>query len=78
MLSKTFRTNQGRLIFSVILGIGLATLFRKSCENRNCLKFAAPSLEKIRQRTYKHGDACYRFEERSVKCDATKKRVVYA
>ena len=67
MLSKRFQTDQGRIIFSIILGIGLAGLFRKSCENRNCMKFMAPPLEKIKERTYRHGDSCYKFEERSVK-----------
>lgn len=75
MLSKTFQTQQGRILFSIILGIGLAGLFRKSCENRNCMKFTAPPLDKIRKRMYKHGDACYRFEERSVKCDPKKRQV---
>lgn len=78
MLSKTFQTREGRIIFSIILGFGLASLFRKSCENRNCMKFVAPPLEKIRERTYRHGDSCYRFEERSVKCNAAKKQVAFA
>lgn len=75
MLSKRFQTEQGRIIFSIILGIGLAGLFRKSCENRNCMKFTAPPLAKIKERTYKHGGSCYKFEERSVKCDASKRQI---
>ena len=75
MLSKRLQTEQGRIIFSIILGIGLAGLFRKSCENRNCMKFMAPPIEKIHERTFKHGDSCYRFKERSVKCDPSKKQV---
>lgn len=75
MLTKKFQTMEGRIIFSIILGIGLAGLFRKSCENRNCLKFMAPPIDKVRQRTYKHGDSCYKFEERSVKCDPSKEQV---
>ena len=37
-------------IFSMILGFGLATLFRKVCNERNCLKFEAPPLQKINNR----------------------------
>ena len=75
MLTKKFGTNEGRILFSILLGVGLAGIFRKSCENRNCLMFTAPPLDKIHHRTYKHEGSCYQFRERSVKCDSSKKQV---
>lgn len=66
---KSLKTDTGRCIVSIILGIGLASIFRKSCETRNCMIFNAPSIDVIKQNTYKHDGKCYKFNERSVKCD---------
>ena len=37
---KTFiNSGKGRIILSILLGFGIATLFRKACKDRNCLNF---------------------------------------
>ena len=36
----------GKIFMSVLLGLGLATLFRKVCKNRDCIVFYAPDIEK--------------------------------
>ena len=38
----------GKIFMSVLLGLGLATLFRKVCKNRDCIVFYAPDIEKIK------------------------------
>ena len=38
ILSKV-NTKYGKIIISIILGIGLASIFRKSCDSRNCIIF---------------------------------------
>ena len=35
----------GKVFISVLLGLGLATMFRKACNERNCLKFVGPSVK---------------------------------
>jgi hypothetical protein len=49
-------TELGKYIISIILGIGLASLFRKSCEGRSCMVFRGPSMEDIRKSNYKYGE----------------------
>ena len=44
-------TELGKYIISIILGIGLASLFRKSCEGRSCMVFRGPSMDEIRKNT---------------------------
>ena len=68
----------GKIIISIILGLGFATLFRKVCKNRSCLVFQAPSIEKIRGQTFKYNDKCYKFKENIEKCDNRKKIVHFA
>ena len=65
---KSMHTEFGRYLISVILGIGLASIFRKSCESRNCLVFNAPPFKEIQESVYNHNGKCYRFEEKSVTC----------
>ena len=66
---KSLKTDTGKCIVSIILGIGFATIFRKSCESRNCMIFNAPAIEDIKDNVYKHDNKCYKFTERSVKCN---------
>lgn len=70
-MMKLLHTNNGRYAISFILGIGLASLFRKVCKDRNCLVFRAPPLEEVTKNTYAYGDKCFTFKEKLVKCMAT-------
>ena len=52
-LKRFFTTETGKAIMSLLLGLGLASLFRKSCDGINCIHFKAPSLEDIKTKKYK-------------------------
>ena len=68
----------GKIMISIILGLGLATLFRKACKQRNCIVFYAAPLNKIRGQIFKHEEKCYTFEPKSEKCQPNKKIVEFA
>ena len=68
----------GKTVISIILGLGLATLFRKVCKNRNCIVFKAPNIKKIKGQVFKFDDKCYTFTENIEKCDNSKKIVNFA
>ena len=70
-------TELGKYIISIILGFGLASLFRKSCEGRSCMVFRGPTMDDIRKNTYKHGDKCFSFKEQSVKCGTVEKQIEF-
>lgn len=74
---KNIYTPRGKIIISIILGIGLASLFRKSCESRNCFVFRAPKLEQVESTVYKHDDKCYQFKPKSTKCNDNFKQVLF-
>ena len=67
-----------KYIISIVLGLGLASLFRKSCKGDNCVKFMAPPLKELETDTYLYGDNCYKYEAKSSKCDENKKQVGFA
>ena len=60
-LNKFLHTHSGKYIMSVILGFGLATLFRTVCKGKNCLLFKAPPMDEIQDKVFKHQDKCYKF-----------------
>jgi len=51
-IRRLIYTPAGNIMISILLGLGLATLFRKSCKNRNCLVFQAPPIDKIKKIYY--------------------------
>jgi hypothetical protein len=67
-----------KYIISVILGLGLATLFRKVCNDRNCLIFKAPNINSIKNKIFKHNNKCYKFNYNSCSCNKNKKIVDFA
>jgi len=68
----------GKTIISIILGLGLATLFRKVCKDRDCIVFKAPDVKKIKNQIFKFQGKCYKFEENIEKCGNNKKIVEFA
>jgi hypothetical protein len=75
--SKFLHSESGKYILSIILGIGLASLFRASCKGKKCLVYHAPPLDEIDDKTYKFGDKCYKFVSKSEKCDTNKQIVEF-
>jgi len=74
-LKRILYTDFGQKLLSIILGLGLATLFRKVCKGRNCMVFKAPPLKDIETSTYKQNGKCYQFTYETVTCD-TKKSII--
>ena len=68
----------GKVVVSIILGLGLATLFRKVCKDRDCIIFKAPDIKKIQNQIFKFDKKCYKFEENIEKCNNNKKIVEFA
>lgn len=75
-LKQLVNSTRGKYVFSVLLGLGLATLFRKACSSRNCLVFQAPSLDSIKNKIFGHNDKCYKYEEKSTTCNNNDDNVI--
>ena len=62
-LRRLIYSDIGKYIISILLGLGLATLFRKVCKDRNCIVFKAPNIKKIKNQIFKFENKCYKFIE---------------
>ena len=72
-LERFVRSPTGKIIMSILLGLGLATLFRQVCAGKECLEYVSPPPEVIEGQVYKINNKCYKFNKNSVSCDSNKK-----
>lgn len=77
-LEKLVHSQTGKYIMSILLGLGLATMFRQVCKGKNCLLYHAAPIEEITDQIYKFNNKCYKFNNSPVKCDKEKKIVNFA
>ena len=76
-LSKFVHTQTGKYVMSMILGFGIASLFKIVCKDKSCLVYMAPpTLDKTD--IYKFNDKCYQFNNVSTTCNKNKKSVTFA
>ena len=76
-LGKFVHSKTGKVMMSLLLGMGLATLFRRMCKDKNCIIFYAPPLDDIEKKTFKDGEKCYKFNPVATKCDKLKKTIKF-
>jgi hypothetical protein len=72
-LIKTFG---GKILLSILLGLGLASIFYKTATYKNNIVFNGPVISEIDGTIFKHGEKCYKYSSNSAKCNPTVKRTV--
>jgi len=76
-LDKFVHTQNGKIIMSILLGFGLASLFRTICKDRNCLIFHAPPLDDFKDKIYKTDGKCVKYIPVPTKCSLNAKTVTF-
>ena len=71
-LGKFVHTETGKYIMSILLGFGLASLFRTVCKDKNCMVFSGPIISELDDKIYKYGDKCYTYNIVPDKCNTSK------
>lgn len=75
-VKRFLHTEVGKILISVILGLGVASLFRKVCKDKECIEFKGPVIHEIDGRIFKYGDDCYKYKQKAAAgCDTSKKIV---
>lgn len=78
-LERFLYTKFGRLLMSILLGFGLASMMRKVCKDKECYRFHAPSYEeKIKGKTFEYNGECYQFDLHATTRDPTKTMVAFS
>ena len=68
-LRRLMYSDFGKIIISILLGLGLSTIFRRVCNDRNCLIFKAPTMDKIDDKIYRFDGECYKYKANAIKCE---------
>ncbi len=79
-LEKFINSKTGKILTSIILGLGLASLFRMSCKGKNCVIMYAPPIDEIKNKVFRYEDnptTCFKYEVSPMKCDKNKKIYSY-
>lgn len=77
-LGRFVHTQTGKIMMSVLLGLGLASLFRTVCKNKDCFVFHAPPLNEIKDKIYKNEDnKCVKYNTVATKCNTNYKTVPF-
>lgn len=74
---KFLHTERGKIIMSIILGFGLASLFRTVCKDNNCIIFHAPPLDDFKDKIYKNNGKCVKYKPVATKCSLNAKTVTF-
>lgn len=68
MIEKLFENRFGPIIITIIIGIGLACIFRTSCENGLCITYLSPpDLDGAK---FRWKNNCYQYKRINVNCPA--------
>ena len=73
VVERLIYTDNGKAFISIILGLGLASIFRGACNMRGCIVFRHADIDDIDGETYKVGNKCYRYDLQQESCSLDKK-----
>lgn len=69
-----YDSDLGLKFISILLGFGLASLFRQVCKDDRCRVIKSPTnLKEIEKSIYKIDDKCYKYKPVPTICDEFKK-----
>lgn len=77
-LKNIINSNTGKIIMSIILGLGLATFFRSYCNEKKCYIFLSKKPENVENKIFKEDNKCYSYNLKSTSCNSKKKKVRFA
>lgn len=77
-VKKVVSSDRGAIVMSILLGFGIATLFRKTCLRRSCIVFEAPPKDVLTKGILKYNGKCYQNEPHHVKCNDNQNKVRFA
>ena len=67
-MKDLLKSNTGSIIISIVLGLGLAALFRKACTDNKCVVIKGPKTEETRNYHYRINEECYKYEPVFTEC----------
>jgi hypothetical protein len=77
-LQRVIHSEFGQYMIAIILGLGLASLFRPACNGENCYEFIGAPNKEVEKSVYKFDDECYQFQPKATTCQKQRKTLMFA
>ena len=74
-ISRLLKTPLGKILLSILLGLGLSTIFKQSCSGQSCITYHGPILGQIDGKTYQYGERCYTYNIVPIQCSSVRQTV---
>jgi hypothetical protein len=81
VVKNLMHTNMGKIILSVLLGLGFATLFRQVCNSKDCYRFIGPQHNALRDKIFATDSdktQCYTLVEENIQCGSKSKTLEFS
>ena len=81
IIKNLLHTNMGKIILSILLGLGLATIFRQVCNSKDCYKFIGPKHNDLRDKIFASDSEktkCYTLVEENISCGSKSKTLKFS
>mgnify|MGYP001344092935 CR=1 FL=1 len=81
IINNLFYTDVGRILLSIIIGLGIASLFRQICDSKDCYKFIGPEHNNIKNQIFSYDSdksKCFLLNRKNVQCNQNKKNIYFA
>ena len=81
VIKNLFYTDIGKIIISIIIGLGFASIFRQVCKGKDCYKFIGPKHKEIKDQIFSYdsnNETCYLLNEKNTNCLDTKQNINFA
>jgi hypothetical protein len=70
-VSQFLQSERGSVLISVIIGFGLATLFRRVCRGKGCVVVKSPPVKDLKKYVYRIDGRCYKYRPYATSCTGT-------
>ena len=70
MFDRFINSSTGRIIISIIWGLGIAALFRRACKGRSCLILKGTNPDSILDKPFQFNNKCYKYTTYPVSCQS--------
>lgn len=77
-IKEMVKSKTGKYVMSVLLGLGLATLFSKVCKDRSCIVFKGKNPKKVEGKVYNVDGKCYKYDLVNTSCNKNLKIIEFA
>ena len=72
-LKEFINNSKSKYLFSFILGIGLASIFRQVCTKNTCIVHKAAPISEITNKIFTSSGKCYKYSEEPTSCSGKEK-----